>query len=345
MSKYQELLQREADLQSELAALRAVVSDEGRKLTAEERDRRNEIMSELPDLKGDIEFAQQQREEERRTPRGGNPEWAAEEDAGGKPVEAKGPQVFPTLGHQLAAIYQSSQGDATARAKLMAAATGAGEAIDSDGGHLLQDVFALDIERKMHEVGVLLGLVSPLEISGARLVTRFIDETNRADGSRWGAIRGYWVEEGDAITASRPKFGRLSNELHKIAALGYSTDELLQDVPAMTGIFSDGFAEELAFKVEDAIVEGDGAGKPLGFNIAANPSLIAITKETNQAADTIVTTNLAKMWQRLPARHRPTTRETAPETECSHPPSRWIPEPDGPRRRAPSRAAPRYAPR
>ena len=32
----------------------------------------------------------------------------------------------------------------------------------------------------------------------------------------------------------------------------------------MTTPFTEGFAEELLFKVEDAIIEGDGAGKPKG---------------------------------------------------------------------------------
>jgi HK97 family phage major capsid protein len=60
------------------------------------------------------------------------------------------------------------------------------------------------------------------------------------------------------------------------------------------------FTEELIFQVEDAIVNGTGAGQPLGFTLA--PCLVSQAKETGQVAATIVSANLSKMWSRLPAR-------------------------------------------
>jgi len=84
--------------------------------------------------------------------------------------------------------------------------------------------------------------------------------------------------------------------------LGYATEELLAHASTMTVIFVDGFAEELRFKVEDAIFEGDGAGKPQGFTNAN--AMISIAKETGQAATTVVHENLKKMWARLDGRSR-----------------------------------------
>jgi HK97 family phage major capsid protein len=43
------------------------------------------------------------------------------------------------------------------------------------------------------------------------------------------------------------------------------TDELLQDSTALTAIASQAFSEEIMFMTEDAIVEGTGAGQPLGY--------------------------------------------------------------------------------
>jgi len=223
---------------------------------------------------------------------------------------------FASLGDQLQCMYRAEMGDQAAREKLIsvsefhqqqfrADALGAGQAIDSDGGFLVQTDFASEIMRKMHDVGQLLGRVRriPLSAEANGIKMPMIDESSRADGSRLGGIRGYWVEEGEAPTATKPTFAVLNLELHKVAALGYASEELLSHVSAMTAIFTDGFAEELLFKVEDAIFEGDGAGKPQGFTNAN--AVVSIAKESGQAANTILHDNLKKMWARGYARSRP----------------------------------------
>ena len=217
---------------------------------------------------------------------------------------------FASFGEQLQAMHAAATGNSalsdrlTTNARYTAAAQGAGEAIDSDGGFLVQTDFSTDIMVAMRTGAEILSRVRRVPISGNSNGIKLpgIDETSRADGSRWGGIRGYWVDEGGSITTSRAKIWRLPLEVHKIAALGDATDELLADAAAMTSIFTDGFAEELRFKVEDAIFEGDGAGKPTG--ILTHAATIEIAKETNQAAETVIHDNLKKMWARLPASSR-----------------------------------------
>ncbi len=229
---------------------------------------------------------------------------------GDSPFVSKETAPYPSFGHQLRAIYDATLGDVSAREKLMsvpkyqADAQGAGIAIDSDGGFLVQTDTASEIMRRMNELGRIIGLVRRVPLSPAAngIELRGIDETSRVDGSRWGGIRGYWVEEGEAPTDTKPTFYKVPLKLKKVAALGYATDELLSEVAAMTTIFTEGFAEELLFKVEDAIFEGDGAGKPMGIT-SAN-AVVSIAKEEGQAAATIVHENLIKMWTRLHARSR-----------------------------------------
>jgi HK97 family phage major capsid protein len=232
-----------------------------------------------------------------------------EEERAAALARRKAPKVFMTLGHQLASIYAVATGRPVqgvtleeTRNRLLAAATGQGEVIDADGGFALQTDFASSIEKHMYIDGQVLSRLSPIGISSNsnRLVERFIDETSRATGSRWGAVRGYWVDEGDSITASKIKFDQMKTELNKIAALGYVSNELLDDYSAMSDLFIEAFADELRFLTEDAIIEGDGQGKPLGLTAA--PCKIAISAETNQPTGTILTRNLSKMWQRFPTR-------------------------------------------
>ena len=63
-----------------------------------------------------------------------------------------------------------------------------------------------------------------------------------------------------------------------------------------------GFAEEFGFKVDDAILNGNGAGQPLG--ILNSDSLVVVSKESGQTAGTIVVENIVKMWSRCWGRSR-----------------------------------------
>jgi len=78
------------------------------------------------------------------------------------------------------------------------------------------------------------------------------------------------------------------------------TDELLEDAPALGSYVSRKAGEKIAFKVNDAIINGTGAGQPLGILNA--PCLVSIAKETSQTAATFHADNAAKMMARMPAK-------------------------------------------
>ncbi len=68
------------------------------------------------------------------------------------------------------------------------------------------------------------------------------------------------------------------------------TDELLEDAAAAEAIVKGLFAEEFAYKCDDAIAVGTGAGMPLGYlttGTNGNKALITVAKETGQAAKTV----------------------------------------------------------
>lgn len=56
------------------------------------------------------------------------------------------------------------------------------------------------------------------------------------------------------------------------------------------------------FMTEDAVVEGTGAGQPMGY--LNSPAVVSVAKETGQAAATIVKENIDKMWSRCWNRSR-----------------------------------------
>lgn len=187
----------------------------------------------------------------------------------------------------------------------MGAASGASEGIDADGGFLVQTDMATTIMQRTYEAGVLSSRVTKLPLSGSAnsISIPAVDETSRANGSRYGGVQVYWADEAATVTASKPKIRRARLELHKIMGLCYATDELIQDASALEALIMKAFPEEFAFKVDDAILNGTGSGQPLGILNAG--SLVTVSKETGQAAASVVFNNITKMWARLYAKSRP----------------------------------------
>lgn len=220
------------------------------------------------------------------------------------PKDHKGP--FATFGEQMLAIVRSSKQGAPVDARLLEVqnASGANEGVPSEGGFLVQQDFASELIRNIFETGRLAALCRRIPISGNANSIRFngVDESSRADGSRWGGVQAYWADEAATVTASKPKFRRMELTLNKLMALYYATDELLQDASAMGNVLTQAFADELRFKLDDAIFRGDGAGKPLG--IIKSGALVSQAAEGGQTADTVVFDNVIKMWSRLLASSR-----------------------------------------
>jgi len=227
--------------------------------------------------------------------------WGPTVAADASPIE-KNEARHLALGTFAQAVRAAAYGHVDPR--LHAAATGAGTQVDSNAGFAVPMEVAPGIEREMYATGEILSRVDARTISvGNSIAYNVLDETSRADGSRGGGVLGYWVDEGTAPTASNTKLARVELKLRKVGAFGVMTDELINDAVALGGELEQAFADELIFQVENKIYRGNGASAPLGFLNA--PCLVTVAKETNQTAATINTTNLTKMWARIPARSKP----------------------------------------
>ena len=230
-------------------------------------------------------------------------------ESGNDPAAGAGHE-FNSFGDQLVAIARASAPGAPADKRLVyhaaeTRATGLGESIPSEGGFLVQTDFASEILKKTYETSLVFNRARKIPISGNSngLKINTVDETSRADGSRWGGILLYWLEEAGTKTASKPKFGQIQLSLKKLAGICYATDELLQDSSALGGIVSLGFSEEMGFKLDDAVINGTGAGQPLGILNA--PCLITVPAETAQTGLTIIWENIMHMYARFWPRSMP----------------------------------------
>ena len=211
------------------------------------------------------------------------------------------------FGQFLQGVVRSSRQGATVDPLVLReqrAATGLGETIPSDGGFLVGTDISGELYRRSYTMGQITSRCRRIPISSGSnsLKVNGIDETSRATGSRWGGIRGYWLAEAATITASTPTFRQIELNLRKLGVLAYATDELLQDASALGSLILEAAAEEIMYLTENAIVNGTGAGQPLG--VLNSGALVSVTKETGQAASTFVAENAFKMWSRLWARSR-----------------------------------------
>jgi HK97 family phage major capsid protein len=125
---------------------------------------------------------------------------------------------------------------------------------------------------------------------------------SKANGSRFGAVQAYWAAESATVAASQVKLRKIELELKKLFALGYATDELLQDAAALEAIMVSAFRTEIGFRTEDSVYRGTGDGMPLG--IMKSPSLITQAIEGTQTianTNQFIAANVAKMLSRVPA--------------------------------------------
>lgn len=222
-----------------------------------------------------------------------------EERKGKLPSNEK--RAWNSLGEQLMAVMQAAApgGRTDPRLVEFRAGTGLNETVPSDGGFLVQSDFAAELLQKAYAKAILGSSVRRIPI-GAKsngLVINAVDETSRASGSRMGGVQIYWVAEGGTATPSKPKFRQIKLNLNKLMGLCYVTEEQLEDTTSLEAIVSQGFQDEFAFVIDDAIVRGDGAGKPLGF--LNHASTVIQTKESGQAAATVGKENIVKMRSRL----------------------------------------------
>jgi len=220
-------------------------------------------------------------------------------DAGSNGVNTE--EQFANLGEQLHAIARAAHGG-HADPRLVRAPQGMNEGSPADGGFPVQVDFSSTIMSRVYEMGEIASRVTRIPVSASANGVKIpgVDETSRVDGSRYGGVQSYWISEGAAATASRPKFRTIDLDLKKLGVLWYVTDELMQDAASLTAIAEQAFSEEITFKVENAIVRGTGAGQPLGYT--ASGAKVSVAKEGSQAANTILFANIVNMWARLYAR-------------------------------------------
>lgn len=178
------------------------------------------------------------------------------------------------------------------------------EGADSDGGFAVPPDFRTAIREKMMGVESLLPRTDQM-ITATNSVTVPVDETVVWDtSSPQVGIQAYWTAEAGQKVQSKPALQQVTVSLHKLAVLIPMTDELLEDVPAMDTYLRRKAPEKIGYMVNNAIIQGDGGGQPVGILSTYNNALVTVAAESGQTADTVRYGNLLDMWVRMPGSMR-----------------------------------------
>lgn len=220
----------------------------------------------------------------------------------------EGRKGFSHMGEFAASVYRAcipgAQQTFDPRLKPLMAATGGSQGVPSEGGFTVPPTFQNTIWDGLNQApDNLLGMTDQYTITGESLSFPANAETSRTNGLLYGGVQANWLAEAGQITNTKPKFRRIKLEPQELAVLIYVTDKLLRNsTVALEQYLSRAASEAIIFKVGDAIINGDGSGKPLG--LLNSSSLVTVAKESGQAADTVLLNNLVKMYARMHARRR-----------------------------------------
>jgi HK97 family phage major capsid protein len=136
-------------------------------------------------------------------------------------------------------------------------------------------------------------------MSSLKLRFPAIDSTTNV-GSVFGGITAYWTEEGAELAESQGAFQAIGLEAWKLTALATVTNELVRDAAGGFNIYLEQlFPAALSYFEDLAFLKGNGVGQPLGVLNTNNQALVTVSKESSQAADTIVWNNILKMYARM----------------------------------------------
>ena len=179
-----------------------------------------------------------------------------------------------------------------------AAGTGQIQGIGSEGGFLLQSESSIDLMTNGFNNSEVLSRCQRRTITGSEsLEIVGLDEVNRADGSRGGGVRVYTDSELGQITSSATKFNKIKLAPEKLTGMYYASNKILMNATFLGQEMTQLFTEEFAFKTQDLVMEGTGAGQALGIKNC--DAKISIAKESGQAAATILSENILNMIMRF----------------------------------------------
>lgn len=152
------------------------------------------------------------------------------------------------------------------------------EGVDTEGGYLVPDEYDHRMIDVLSQENIMRKLGHTITTSGQHKIN--IAATKPAAS---------WIEEGGALSFGDAKFEQILLDAHKLHVAIKVTDELLYDSAfPLENYLIEQFSKALANAEEDAFLNGDGVGKPLGLFAEKGGGNIASTLTTALKSDDLL---------------------------------------------------------
>lgn len=154
------------------------------------------------------------------------------------------------------------------------------EGVDSDGGYLVPEDYDSRLIQALDESNIMRSLATRITTSGERKIN--IAATTPAAA---------WIEEGAALSFGDATFDQILMDAHKLHVAIKVTEELLYDSAFnLENYILTQFGKALGNAEEDAFLNGDGKGKPLGIFADVGGGEVGVTAASATAitADEII---------------------------------------------------------
>lgn len=289
------------DLSNEASAIRATAERQGRDLTESEAREVDRILAAFEEVENELgSRGSRGRKTAPNTPAGAQNHVSRSDSHGG--VIFRGNQPAREVFGRAAATDWG--GFRNAAEFFMALKTGKHpnlygnamtEGVGSDGGYYVPSTLVYSIYDRMIASAEIFQrcLVIPTDTNNASFP--MLDDLDRT--TSLGGLRGQWMGELAEGTKQKGKYQLIDMKLNKLGVFCEASNELLEDAQALANQLVTDMGQSLALDLDEALLRGNGVGKPLGLLNA--PSTIPIAKENGQAAGTIVYENVLKMWARV----------------------------------------------
>jgi phage major capsid protein, HK97 family len=154
------------------------------------------------------------------------------------------------------------------------------EGVDADGGYLVPEEYDRRLIQSLEDSNIMRQLATNITTSGERKIN--VAATTPAAA---------WIEEGGALSFGEATFDQILMDAHKLHVAIKVTEELLYDNAFnLESYIITQFGKALGNAEEDAFLNGDGAGKPLGIFAEKGGAEIGVTAASATAitADEII---------------------------------------------------------
>lgn len=214
-----------------------------------------------------------------------------------KAVGAKLDGQYDSLSDYMKTIWHNTYRDADVSARLASLKNAASSVEGSGGGFLVPEAFRAELLQLSLEEGVVRSRARVIPMDTSRVLIPTVDETSHASNV-FGGVQAYWTEESGQMTDVNASFSRVALEAWKLTAFSNVPNELIADSAiSFEAYMRASFPRALAYFEDDAFVDGNGVGQPLGFLRAQ--AAVVVSAESGQAASTIVWENIVKMYSRM----------------------------------------------